>query len=353
MSETESEPTEPNPTEPNPTEPGHLEQAAQAEPAQAEPAQAEPAQADAAQPEEPQQGGFVPGLSAPSLGLEYLVERQRRRGRRFAAVAGVVVAIVIIAGLLAVASGGHGPSRAQLTAAQVVAKAAQREAGVQSYTAAMKEQVTGSTSATVSGTIKFQRSPLEVATSLVTHASGQSAPASAIVTNSAMYVKVPGLAGVPGLPAEMASKWLKLPLIGPGGTSPLAGIEQELQRENPVSETSLFAAAEHLRKTGSQVVDGISTTKYTGSVTTAHAVKSLPTAERAQLAPYLRLVTGKIAVAVWIGGNGDIKKIDVAERVGTDNVTTTITFLTFNQPLGISIPPASQVYSVPRGDMTD
>jgi hypothetical protein len=332
-------------TEPEPTEPGRFEP---------QPARAEPARAEPAQPYAPaREGEFVPGLAGPSLGLEYLVDQQRRRGRRFAAVAGVVVAIVIIAAVLAVASGGHGRTSTQLTAAQVVGKAAQREADLQSYTAAMTEQISGSSSATVSGTIKFQRSPLEVSTSLVTHASGQSVRISAIVSASAIYAKVPGLAGLPGLPAGMATKWLKLPLIGPGGTSPLAGLEQQLQGQNPLSETAMSAAAQHLRKAGSAAIDGVSTTKYTGWVTAGNAVKSLPAAQRAELAPYLRLVAGKMPIAVWVDGNGNIKKVSVTEHVGTDTATTTITFLSLNQPVSIAIPPASQVYPVPRSDMTD
>jgi len=344
-------------TEPEPTEPDHFEpQAAQSEPAQpgsAGPASRLPEAAESGTGDAAAHSGeFVPGLSAPSLGLEYLVNEQRRRSRRFAAVAGAVIAIVIIAALLAVAlpGGGHGRSSAELTAAQVVAKAAQREAGLQTYTATLSEQVSGSSSVAVSGTVKFQRSPLEIATNITTTVSGETIPISVIANASAMYMKLPSSVG---LPAAMASKWLKLPLIGPGGTSPLAGLEQEFQRENPLSQTAMFSAAEHLRKAGTQVVDGVGTTRYTGSVTAGQAVKSLPAAERSKLAPYLRLAAGKMPVAIWVDGQGNIRKTSVTEHVGTDSVTTSMTFLTFNQPVSISIPPASQVYAVPQSDMTD
>jgi hypothetical protein len=337
--------TEPEPAEPETAAPGTsgLETTG---PDTAGPDTTEPGQFGAGD------GEFVPGLSAPSISLDYLVGAQRRRSRRFAAVAGSVIAIAIVAALLAVAlpGGHHDRSGAELTAAEVVASAAQREAGLQTYTASIREQVSGSGSATISGTIKFQRSPLEVATNLTETASGVTIPVSAVVTAKAMYVKLPSSAG---LPAAMASKWLKLPLIKPGGTSPLAGIEQEFQRDNPLSQTAMFAAAEHLLDAGPQVVDGVSTTKYIGSVTAAQAVKSLPAAQRSELAPYLRLVTGKIPIELWIDGQGNIRKVQVTEHVGADTATTTITFLTFNQPVSIATPPASQIYVVPQSDMTD
>jgi hypothetical protein len=357
-------------TEPDPTEPGHFEpeaaqpeaaqpqaaqpQAGQAEPIQAEPAQAEPAQSSPGYAVAPE-GELLPGLSGPKPALEYLVHEQRRRSRRFAGVAGAAIAIVIIAALIwvVVPSGGHGRSSAQLTAAQVVAKAAQREAGLQSYTATMTENISGATTGTVSGTMKVQRSPLEMAMNLTVSVSGQSVPVSAIVSASTMYVKLPSLAGLPGLPAGMATKWLKLPLIGPGGTSPLASIEQELQRENPLTETAMFSAAEHLQKAGSQVINGVSTTKYTGWSTPRGVVKSLPAGLRSQLAPYVRLITGKVSLAIWIDAHGMVRKVAVTEHVGTDTVTTAFTYAAFNQPVSISIPPASQVYSVPQSDMTD
>lgn len=286
--------------------------------------------------------------------MDYLLNQQRRRGGRFTLAAGGVIAIVIVAALLAVATNhGHGRTDARLTAAEVVASAASRAAGLQSYTATMTEKLSGSTNGTISGTMKVQRSPVEVAMNLTETVGGESIPVSSVVTSSAMYLKLPSLAGIPGLPAGMASKWLKIPLIAPGGTSPLASIEQELQRENPLSQTAMFAAAEHVRTVGSQVVDGVKTTEYTASARPDSTAKSLPADVRSELGPYIRLMTGKVSLAIWIDAHGQVRKVAGTENVGTVSVTTTFTYGAFNQPVSISIPAASDVYSVPQSDLTD
>lgn len=345
MSGTEWEPAEPGLSEP---------QAAQPEPGRPETAPSETAPSQTPDSGEARQGQVIPGLSAPSPAMEYLLNQQRRRGGRFTAAAGGVVAIVIVAALLAVATNhGHNRTGSKLTAAQVVASAATRAAGLHSYAATMTEQLSGSTTGTISGTMKVQRSPVEIAMNLTETFSGETIPVSSVVTASAMYLKLPSLAGIPGLPAGMASKWLKIPLIGPGGTSPLAAIEQELQRENPLTETAMFTAAQHVRAAGSQVIDGVKTTKYTASARPDSTANSLPADVRSELAPYVRLMTGKVSLAIWIDAHGRVRKVAGTEHVGTVSVTTTFTYGAFNQPAGVSIPAASQVYSVPQSDLTD
>jgi hypothetical protein len=364
VSGTEWEPAEPGQSEPQAAqpEPGQPQAAqppaAPSEAAELGSAEAVPAEPDARQPGAgsggAQQGEFVPGLSTPSPAMEYLLNQQRRRGGRFTAAAGGVIAIVIIAALLAVVtSHGHNRTGSKLTAAQVVASAASRAAGLRSYTATMTERLSGSTSGTISGTMMVQRSPVEIAMNLTETVSGETIPVSSVVTTSEMYLKLPSLAGIPGLPAGMASKWLKIPLLGPGGTSPLAAIEQELQRENPLTETAMFTAAQHVRAAGSQVIDGVRMTKYVASARPDSTAKSLPADVRSELAPYVRLMTGKVSLAVWIDGHGQVRKVSGTEHVGTVNVTTTFTYGAFNQPVSISIPAGSQVYSVPQSDLTD
>jgi hypothetical protein len=351
VSGTEWEPTEPSQVEPQTAQP-------EPGPGQPGPGQHSTGQHSTGQhspgSEAPRQDQLVPGLAVPSPAMDYLLNQQRRRGGRFTAAAGGVIAIVVIAALLAVAtSHGHGRSSTKLTAAEVVATAASRAAGLHSYTATMTEQLSGSTSGTISGTMKVQRSPVEVAMNLTETISGESIPVSSVVTSSAMYLRLPNLAGIPGLPAGMASKWLKIPLIGPGGTSPLASIEQELQRENPLTQTAMFAAAQHVRAVGSQVVDGVKTTKYTASARPDSTAKSLPADVRSELAPYIRLMSGKVSLEIWIDAHGQVRKVAGTEHVGTVSVTTTLTYGAFNQPVGISIPAASQIYSVPQSDLTD
>jgi hypothetical protein len=295
---------------------------------------------------------MVPGMAVRGQALDYVLSQQRRRMRTVGAVAAAVLAIGVVAGVIAVAvhngsSGKTGP--AQLTAEQVVQQAARQQMALNSETATISEQVSGTTSATIAGTVEVQRKPLLMSMNMKLSI-GSTATLGGILTGNSMYIK---LTGVPGMPAALGAKWLEIPLTGLKQSSVFGGLQRELQNENPNSQFAGLSSASHLRAVGTQVVSGVSTTKYTGWFAPAAAIKSLPAAERSVLAPNLHLIQGNVTFSVWIDSNHYVRKIQETESVGGEQVQIECTYGSFNQPVKITLPPASQIYAPPASVLNE
>jgi hypothetical protein len=277
------------------------------------------------------------GPSAPAPG-----SRSRRKGL---IVAGSVAAVAAIA-VAAVAIAGIGGSSAQ-TPEQVLATAAHKSAEYTSESATFSEQLSGAESGTISGSAQAIRKPLQMSMTMTENLGGQTLPISAVLTPGTMYMKLGAMAGIP---KQIAGKWLALPLTSLGGGS-ISSLLQSVEKENPASQSQLLLASRNLRADGTQVVDGVQTTRYVGVFTPAAAIKLLAPDVRGELGPALKQVRGNIRFSVWIDGSDQIRKITESEAVGPEQVSIVYTYVSFNQPVTITIPPASQVIHIPISAM--
>jgi hypothetical protein len=308
-----------------------------------------PAGAAAGSPEPGAAGAraAIPGVTTPRPAIDYVSGRERRRRRRVATAGAAVLAIAIVAAVLAAVvhnSGAPKPASAQLTAAQAVAQAARQQDSVKSETTTITEQISGDVSGTITGTVQLQRAPLLLGMNLAESIAGHTVRIRAIITDSLMYLK---LGSLPGVPRYLAAKWIRIPLTGLGQSSVFGTLQQQLQNDNPTSQLALLKGAGHLRAAGSQIVSGVSTTRYNGSITPSAAVKLLPAAQRAVLAPYLQQLRGNEAVSVWIDRDHNVRKIEVVENTAATTVVVEGTYSSFNQPVKIALPRPSQVYAPP------
>lgn len=268
--------------------------------------------------------------------------RPRGKRRLIAAIASVA-AIAVIAVVIVVVSSGSGQ-----TPAQAVAAAVRKSANVNTLSADIKEQISGQSSALISGTVLAQRKPLLMSMKLSEHVSSGDIPVSAILTGSAMYLKI----GVPlGLPASAAGKWIELPFARLGPASVFATLLHTFADENPMSQVQALIAMKGVRAVGTQVVNGVQATRYSGSFAPSTALKFLPASQRSLLAPALKLINGNVAVNIWISG-GHIVKFTETEHVSTATVAVTVQYRSFNQPVRISIPPASQAWIPPASALS-
>jgi hypothetical protein len=266
--------------------------------------------------------------------------RPRRTRLVIASAAGAVVAVAVAAIAIAAASGGGSSAQSP---AQVLAAAAHKSAAVNSLSATYSEQISGLASGSITGAVQEIRKPLQMSIGMTETIEGQTIPLSAILTDNTMYMKFGTMAG---LPSQLAGKWIEFPLSGlAGGT--YSSLLQSVQNENPASQTQELLAAKHLREDGTQVIDGVQTTRYTGSFTPAAALKVLSQKERTALAPAMKQISGLINFSVWIDGNDLIRKFTEHETVASETVNVTFTFQSFNQPVNVTIPPASQVIHYP------
>lgn len=193
------------------------------------------------------------------------------------------------------------------------------------------ERVTGATRATLTGQMQEQRTPLRIAEQLTMTTSGQTVEASVIITGKAIYAET----------SKAAGYWIRLRLLQVDRTA----LMQDLRNADPAAQASLLLTATHARSTGRQTVEGVVTSRYVASVVPAVALSTLPSAQSAQMAPFVSLISGDIHYVLWIGPGDQLKQLRMSERVLGSKITVTATINSINQPVNIVIPQATQVPS--------
>jgi hypothetical protein len=239
-------------------------------------------------------------------------------------------------------TGGSGHAQSPASAISAAARTARQ---INSLTADLHVLVSGSGGTeSTSGTIAEQLRPnLLLSMHITAGVAGQQTKLSGIINAQAMYLKIGSLA------AELGGKhWVEIPLRTlRSGKSSFGELFQSLTNTNPMAESSLFTAAKNVHVVGTQTIDGVSTTQYAGSFAPRTALRSLPSSQRKSLGPSLRLIQGEVHFNIWIDGQHQIKQVSETERAAGQMVNTTVTFTSINQPVHITLPPASDVASLP------
>jgi len=266
----------------------------------------------------------------------------------FRAVGLATVALILIA---ACSSRGSGPAGAggsastPLTPRQALLATAAQTQRVTSATEVLTVRDSGVQSAITTGTVVFRRTPtLEAKENLKVTVAGKSVPIKAILTDTAIYINEASLAKQIGKP------WLKLDLSAMNKT-PLASFAQlvhSMQSNNFANLTQLFAAAKNVRVVGKQTVQGVPTTEYAGTFQTAELRRALAPSIRKALAPALQaLGNSTVTFHIWVDGQHHSRKMTEVETINGVTINTTLTITAINQPVDITLPPASQTFMPP------
>jgi hypothetical protein len=100
---------------------------------------------------------------------------------------------------------------------------------------------------------------------------------------------------------------------------------------------------------GTQLIGGVPTTEYAGSYRADQVLQALSADDRkkVELDPLLKVAaSGPVYFREWIDGQHHLRKL---VEVNTSNGTTTTStdyFTAFNQPVHVTLPPASQTLTV-------
>jgi hypothetical protein len=261
--------------------------------------------------------------------------------RRSAAVCLSAAALI----LLAACSAGSKSAVTPLTPRQAVLAAAKQAQQVTSATETLTVHVSGASSSTTTGTILFRLKPaLLVSGNLNATAAGANGRVKVILTSAAIYLSDPALT------SQLGKQWVKidlsaLPALAGGSGAGVAQLVQSLQGNNFTGQAQLATVAKNTRVVGQQTVDGVATTEYAGSFTAPDGLKALPAGLRKALAPELQaLGSSTISFHEWIDGQHHVRKVTDIETLNGDTVNTTINITGINQPVSITLPPASQTY---------
>jgi hypothetical protein len=275
--------------------------------------------------------------------------QQALHGRRAAAVSLSAAALILIG---ACSSGGEpaGGSRsasAALTSQQAVLAAATQAHQITSATETLTVQDNGASSSTTTGTIRIRLKPvLMISGNLNVTAAGTSTDIKMIFTSTAIYFDEASLADQFGKP------WVKIDLsalssLGGSSGAGLAQLVQSLESNNFGNQAQLFTVAKNTRVVGAQTVDGVPATDYAGSFSAAEGLKALPASLRQALAPGLQaLGNSTIYFHEWIDGQHHLRKMTEVETLNGDTINTTINITAINQPVSLTLPPASQTFSL-------
>jgi LppX_LprAFG lipoprotein len=169
-----------------------------------------------------------------------------------------------------------------------------------------------------------------------------------ILTSSALYLDAPGI-----LPSTGGKPWTEVSLSSlHGGVSP-STLFKQLEEGDPMAATSspqglaeLLAAAQNARVTGDQVIDGVPTTEYSGTISFQAFLAALPGSERQSLASApVSLRRSGLPFKIWIDHSHQARKLELRLTYIGVSMVIAVNVKSVNAPVHVSAPPASQVSS--------
>jgi hypothetical protein len=261
------------------------------------------------------------------------------RGTRSWRSAGLVVCAATCA-LIAGCSSGAGSAAKSLNPATAIQLTADETQNVTSLAGNVSFQTGG---INASGTFQFQLKPsLVVEESLNASMSGQTVNVDEIFSGTALYLKVPRL-------SASSKPWYEVQLSGLSGSAAAALNEliQNAENSDPLTQLQELTASKDARQVGTQVIAGVQTTQYAGTINPSAALAKLQPILRQYLAPALSQLQGSINWNVWTDAQHNLRKLTESDTAAGSTFSLTLTVASINQPVTVTLPPASQVSILP------
>jgi hypothetical protein len=258
-----------------------------------------------------------------------------------AALAGLALALAACSG--GGTTAGRQAAGGSLSAARAVGLAAQQAKLIRSYSIRLSTVTTGAVTDTISGTMQLRVKPsLLAGLHLTIGGSGVTQSVDEILTPKAVFIKLPGLGG-------LSKPWIRLSLTGGNAAGAAIGqLLQSIETSNPQNQTEMLTASKDLRKAGTQVINGIPTTRYTGSYSISAALHRLPAGLRRLSGAAVRsLGVSTVHFTIWIDGQHQTRKIVTAESGNGTTITSRLQIFAVNRPVHVTPPPGSQVAPAP------
>ncbi|GGO53300.1 MULTISPECIES: DUF6612 family protein [Streptomyces] len=271
-----------------------------------------------------------------------------RSGRKRAA--GAALAAVVLAGG-AVSCGSEKSDKAggDMAPAAAVKKAAAKSEDLTSFTFRMDGKVPGD--GRVKAEAAMSTKPLSMRMEMSATDKGVPQKAEIRLVGGGLY-----LGGGKEAAKEMDGKsWIKFPAEGlgknkPGGTSLSAQADN-----NPADQSTLLTGSDDLKKVGTEKVEGVETTRYTGTVTMDRLRELMKDEDAAtkkrrekSFKQYEDMGVEKLTMDMWIDGEDHTKQFRARGKGDKGPLDMTITFIDYNKPVTIKAPPASQVMDIAK-----
>ncbi|MFI7012658.1 DUF1396 domain-containing protein [Streptomyces sp. NPDC050164] len=234
----------------------------------------------------------------------------------------------------------------EMTPAAAVAKAAKNTEDITSVRYSMSG--TSPESGKVKGEASMRLKPT-IAMSMKMTAAVQGAAETVEIrlVDKAMY-----LGGGAEMAKEMDGKtWMKFDLSGSDAGKELDQPGSPSQAEqNPAAESTFLTSAKDVKKVGTEKVEGVETTHYTGTFTLAELRASLKGKDASirenrekSIKQYEKMGVEKFTMDTWIDGDDRTKQFRMKGEADKGPLDMTITFLDYNKPVNVTAPPAKDV----------
>jgi hypothetical protein len=166
-----------------------------------------------------------------------------------------------------------------------------------------------------------------------------------ILTSRALYLRAPGIA-----PASPGKAWAKISLAALPNGMDLRRLFSQTQSSGPFSQlgspqalAKLLAVAKNVRTVRNQVVNGVSTTEYSGRISSHNILALMPAADRKLFGSLPTGLRFGGPFRVWIDGRHFMRRIELRFNFRKVSIAVRIDVTSINQPVTIVPPPASQV----------
>ncbi|GGT27530.1 putative lipoprotein [Streptomyces chromofuscus] len=153
--------------------------------------------------------------------------------------------------------------------------------------------------------------------------------------------------------AEMAKEmdgksWMKFDLSAMGAGKDLDELGAASQAEqNPATASTFLTGAEDVKKVGTEKIDGVETTHYSGTVgldDLRASLKDKDAEARKQneksIEQYEKMGVETLTMDMWIDGEDHTKQFRMRGQADKGPLDMTIKFLDLNQPVTVQAPPA-------------
>ncbi|WP_243712755.1 hypothetical protein [Actinomadura sp. 6K520] len=259
----------------------------------------------------------------------------------------------VSAALLLTGCGGGGTGTTenmQLSASQALLKASEKTGEADTFKADLTVTGTGQGgSGEIRADGQFQLRPtLQFSAKLDEFSrGGKSVPGAqgqALYTGNVLYAKVPQLAQF----VSGGKPWVKIDVNQAAQHTgfDIQGLIGQVQKVDPAEQTKMFTGSKDARRVGTEKVDGVETTHYTGTVTVQDALNRLDAESREKVRKWLpaEKANHKINFDLWTDGENLPRKL-VSKMNGEQGETGTVTVLysDYGKSFKVNPPPSDQV----------
>ncbi|MFD0685664.1 LppX_LprAFG lipoprotein [Actinomadura fibrosa] len=278
--------------------------------------------------------------------------------RRLAVAAGgtAVGAALLLSGCNGDGS-GNGTENMKLSANEALLKSSQKTGESDTFKADLTVTGTGSDGGKVHATGQFRLRPAVKFSARIDEVSqgGRSlagVKGQAIFTDDVLYAKVPQLARF----VSGGKQWLK---IDANQVAQRTGLDvqdlvNQIQKVDPAEQTKMFTGSKDARRVGTETVDGVKTTHYTGTVTVQDALNRLDAQARDKVSTWLDKddKNAKINFNVWTDGQNLPRKLtSTATGSQGESGSVTVLYSDYGKSFSVNPPPSDQVGELSLGSI--